>query len=201
MTYLDNGDSGSLSPDDLRILVETALNRMLNKAKETVIAAIENMKNWVTNTDERVVLEAENYAFYKGRLVIRHSIKGQTSCAIGGIIFLNRNLVSNSPESIEIVKHEYGHTVQESILGFYKYVRYIAIPSLKHRDPINYYSNPWELTADLFGEVERPGGASYYVDGAIGEALQYFVDVYDAKDLLPKPKHENFPLQFLFPTQ
>ena len=63
------------------------------------------------------------------------------------------------------------------------------------------YSNPWELTADLFGGVERPGGASYYVDGAIGEALQYFVDAYDAKDLLPKPKHENFPLQYLFPTQ
>lgn len=35
----------------------------------------------------------------------------------------------------------------------------------------------------------------------IGEALQYFVDAYDAKDLLPKPKHENFPLQYLFPTQ
>lgn len=80
-------------------------------------------------------------------------------------------------------------------------MRYIAIPSLKHRDPTNYYSNPWELTADLFGGVERPGGASYYVDGAIGEALQYFVDAYDAKDLLPKPKHENFPLQYLFPTQ
>ena len=202
MTQLGDGDSGLIpSENTWRILAEAIVNRALNKAKETVTAAIDDLKNWVTNTDERVVLEAEDYAFYKGRLVIRHSIKNQTSCAIGGIIFLNRNLATNSPESIETVKHEYGHTVQESILGFSKYVRYIAIPSLKHRDPTNYYSNPWELTADLFGGVERPGGASYYVDGAIGEALQYFVDAYDAKDLLPKPKHENFPLQYLFPTQ
>ena len=86
-------------------------------------------------------------------------------------------------------------------LGFYKYVRYIAIPSLTHRDPTDYYSNPWELTADLFGGAQRPGGTSYYVDGAVAEALQYFVNAYDAKDFLPKPRYESFPLQYLFPQQ
>ena len=93
MTQLGDGDSGLIpSENTWRILAEAIVNRALNKAKETVTAAIDDLKNWVTNTDERVVLEAEDYAFYKGRLVIRHSIKTQTSCAIGGIIFLNRNL-------------------------------------------------------------------------------------------------------------
>ena len=196
MTYLDNGDSGSLSPDDLRILVETALNRMLNKAKETVIAAIENMKNWVTNTDERVVLEAENYAFYKGRLVIRHSIKGQTSCAIGGIIFLNRNLDPDDPESIETVKHEYGHTVQESILGFAKYVKYIAIPSLRSRDiPYrDYYSLPWERTADLFGGAVHNEGEYTYHSGSLSEGIRYFNDAMGQG-----PSFINYRLWTVFP--
>ena len=162
---------------------------------------ISRVNDFIRNTDERVVLEAKYVAFYKGKLVIRHSIPNQTSCAIGGVIFLNRDELSTKPESIETVKHEYGHTVQESILGSYKYIKYIAIPSLTHRDPTNYYSNPWELTADLFGGVERSGGASYYVDGSIENALEYFVDAYYAKDFLPKPQQKTFPFQYLFPAQ
>ena len=78
------------------------------------------------------------------------------------------------------MKHEYGHIVQESILGEEKYLLCIAIPSAINCDkyPNNdrgYYSQLWECTADIFGKVktnERPGG---YEDGARLNAILYFV--------------------------
>ena len=191
------GPSPEITAETHRNFDESSGSNLIDQISQLV----NRLRNYINNTDEKVVLDAKNVAFYKGRLVVKHSIPGQTSCAIGGVIFLNRNEKSTNDNSIQAVRHEYGHTVQESILGFYKYVRYIAIPSLTHRDPTDYYSNPWELTADLFGGAQRPGGTSYYVDGAVTEALQYFVNAYDAKDFLPKPRYESFPLQYLFPQQ
>ena len=145
--------------------------------RSSISRVIERVQDFIWNTDEKVVLEAKYFAFYKGKLVIRHSIPGQTSCAIGGVIFLNRDESSGNPESIETVKHEYGHTVQESILGSRKYVKHIAIPSLLSRDVDyeDYYSLPWERTADLFGGAIHQGGNYVYHSNSVENAWTYLI--------------------------
>ena len=171
------------------------IDRLLQFVK-SITQGLSRLNKYVRNTDEKVVLDAKNVAFYKGKLVIRHSIKGQTSCAIGGIIFLNRNLDPDDPESIETVKHEYGHTVQESILGFAKYVKYIAIPSLRSRDiPYrDYYSLPWERTADLFGGAVHNEGEYTYHSGSLSEGIRYFNDAMGQG-----PSFINYRLWTVFP--
>ena len=95
-----------------------------------------------------------------------------SSFSLGGI-FLNRKTRTNETT----IKHEYGHSVQQSILGHSKYIFGIFIPSsfynLISRKNANlellYYSMPWERTADLFGNVNR----GYYADGSLVFALIY----------------------------
>ncbi|GEM_PF-6075225 len=60
------------------------------------------------------------------------------------------------------VRHEYGHTRQLEILGFWRYLRRVAFPSLTanllarlHKLPFDYYSSKWEHEADIFGGVKR----------------------------------------------
>ena len=144
-------------------------------------------RDFVRNTDEQVVLSAKHFAFYRGRLVVRHSLRGRTSCAILGMIFLNRRELPGNPESIETVKHEYGHTVQESILGLCRYVKYIALPSMRSRDvPYeDYYSLPWEYTADLLGQVCRNGGNYAYHPNAEEEAADLFALLNRRKRKVP----------------
>lgn len=144
-------------------------------------------RDFVRNTDEQVVLKAKHFAFYRGRLVVRHSLRGRTSCAILGMIFLNRRELPGNPESIETVKHEYGHTVQESILGLCRYVKYIALPSMRSRDvPYEeYYSLPWEYTADLLGQVCRSGGNYAYHPNAEEEAAALFALLNRRKRKVP----------------
>lgn len=137
----------------------------------------------MNNTDEQVVLDAKVFAFYKGRLVVRHSVPETTSCAIFGTIFLNRSETSSNPASVQVLKHEYGHTVQESILGTRKYIEYVAIPSLRsasvpYRD---YYSLPWERTADAFGGAHHDGGSYIYHSNSFEAAWKYFDMAFHAK--------------------
>ena len=59
------------------------------------------------------------------------------------------------------IKHEYGHHLQFLELGKEKYTKYVAIPSLygywSDVDYKDYYSQPWEYGADLYGGVTRDG--------------------------------------------
>lgn len=54
------------------------------------------------------------------------------------------------------VKHEWGHTVQESFLGI-RYIYKIAIPSVIGwaLNAKKYYSQLWERSADFFGGANR----------------------------------------------
>ena len=82
---------------------------------------------------------------------------------------------------INLLRHEYGHYVQEQSLGTIKYLFGIALPSISvncrnmfFKDISNseYYSMPWEVTADLFGGVSR----SYsYQSGAETRGLLYYM--------------------------
>ena len=58
----------------------------------------------------------------------------------------------------DTIKHEWGHIVQQGIMGPLKYAFMIGLPSWQqwgpsHRD---YYNRPWEINADLLGGVVRP---------------------------------------------
>ena len=90
------------------------------------------------------------FSSYEGTPVLRHSISGITSFSILNTIVLNRN--SNG---IDTVRHEWGHTVQQSLMGI--------VGNLITRNKPNpklYYSLPWEYSAHFFGGVERSSG--YY---------------------------------------
>ena len=124
----------------------------------------QNVDEYVNNTDVETVYKAPKIAFYNGTPVIRHSVSELSSWAIGGIIFLNTDLDSCSPEVQEqSLRHEYGHILQEKEFGFLKYVFIIFIPSASTYLAAqtneffdnNYYSMPWEYDADMRGQVVR----------------------------------------------
>lgn len=106
------------------------------------------------NTDENVVYKAHYFSGYKGAIVIKHSI-GDSSFSIDGTIFLNRNHCGTNSE---VIKHEYGHFLQQNEIGALYYIR-IAIPSMLNFykfDPNNvgpYYRQKWELDVDVRGGV------------------------------------------------
>ena len=115
------------------------------------------------NDDETQVLNSKVFSSYKGTPVIRHNISGITSFSISNTIILNRNENVNKG-GINTVKHEWGHTVQQSIIGTPRYIKQIAIPSIisciANPSSKTYYSLPWERSADYFGGVNRSTG--YY---------------------------------------
>ena len=121
------------------------------------------------NQDEKVALESKVFSFYKGESVVRHSIPKASSLQIVGTIFLNRNRTYNS-DGINSLNHEWGHGVQERLLGFGGYITFVAVPSVinywfgEHRnykqqypkDNPYYFTKYFERTADYFGGVTRP---------------------------------------------
>lgn len=125
------------------------------------------------NTDPDRVLNSKYFSTYKGVLVIRHSMKKFTSCALPGLIFLNRKAGRDT------LDHEYGHTRQAKLLGTLRYWVYIAVPSLRgFKNKVeDYYSQPWEKTADVLGGVERGS----YLPGAAEEGNKYLREVKEKK--------------------
>ncbi len=127
-------------------------------------------KAWnIFNTDLDTVLESETISFYKGQLVIREDwefTNGRSGSF--GIMFLDSN-----ETSADTVNHEWGHFAQLQLMGAANYVFSIAIPSMCS-NPYNpdYYSNPWERTADLFGGVNRVLG---YTENSLGWGLSQFI--------------------------
>lgn len=107
------------------------------------------------NSDEKVVLDANYFSIYEKHLVIRQGGFGKRSFSIG-VMFIDRAESSDNPLSIKTVPHEYGHTVQLRQLGLVRYLASIAIPSIKSKaEGEAYYDQPWEVTADVYGGVDR----------------------------------------------
>ena len=113
---------------------------------------LENLVN-TDNTDEQVVLDADLLAFYNGRLFLK--VKGESGLSFG-IVFFGEGI-----DDPNLVRHEYGHTVQLKKIGLADYIRQVAIPSLcgyllnetSLLPPGLYYNLPWEYTADVYGGV------------------------------------------------
>ena len=116
------------------------------------------------NTDEQKALDSHYFSFYKGQFVVRSKLKRSASF---GIMFLSS---TNPKTDANTVKHEWGHFIQLLILGPVAYTFSIAIPSALNGDAKHYYSQPWEVTADMLGGVNRT-----HVTGSEDNGWQYLV--------------------------
>ena len=102
------------------------------------------------------MLDARCLSAYKGQLVIKAPF-ARNSGSFGRIMILGiKN--SSRPEGIQTIRHEWGHYVQYQMLGTLKYYLKIGIPSFKNTfrklTHSEYFSQPWEITADIFGGVD-----------------------------------------------
>ncbi|MCL2145261.1 MAG: RHS repeat-associated core domain-containing protein [Endomicrobia bacterium] len=95
-----------------------------------------------SNTDK--VLSSEKVSFYKGMPVVR--IDSGRAWSFGSI-----HLARGDNETD--LKHEYGHAGQQMLMGPASYLFMVGIPSMAELGPWDYYSKPWETTADMFGGV------------------------------------------------
>ena len=126
----------------------------------------EDIKNFnLFNKDSNVVFDANYFSFYKGSLVIKHQTN-LSSFGVFGIIFLHVNHTEEDD-----LNHEWGHNIQEKILGSPLYMIRIAIPSmigcaLRYNDE-EYFSFPWERSADFFGNVNRSHGYSSSIESSL----------------------------------
>lgn len=95
------------------------------------------------------------------------NIKIGSTFGIGDLIVLGDNAGKDANGDFNIneyekdVKHEYGHTKQYDNMGPVKFIKDVAIPSMRgytkssKGEKINYYAQPWERGADINGEVDR----------------------------------------------
>jgi len=105
--------------------------------------------------EENRVLQARYVSLYKGKPVIRIAGLGGRSFSLYGL-FISPELEPGDRKAIDTVKHEYGHAVQLEQLGIIRYLRHIALPSMSSTvQGASYYEQPWEITADLLGGVDR----------------------------------------------
>ena len=112
------------------------------------------------NTDAGLVAKSGSVSFYKGVPVTWLNLPSSFS-------FLGIFLDTDSYVDDITVNHEFGHNVQQMILGPLFYGIFVAFPSayyclngdyLDYKNPLRekmYYSKVWERTADWFGGVDR----------------------------------------------
>ena len=117
--------------------------KVLSKIKDDV-----NNFQW-NNCDELIVIKSNYFSAYKRHFVLRTNLKRSGSY---GILFISRKIKKfKVPE--DVVRHEYGHAMQLKKMGIIRYTFFIGIPSLFNIGEGRYYDKPWEITADIMGEV------------------------------------------------
>lgn len=99
------------------------------------------------NINAQAVADAEKASFYKGMPVVKYDTKRSSS--IMGVITLDKGA------SVDIVKHEWGHGLQQLILGQANYLITVGIPSWKKWGSGDYYDKPWEIMAEMTGGVNN----------------------------------------------
>jgi hypothetical protein len=137
--------------------------------------------NYLTNTDERVVLESKGLSFYHGIPVFKADF-GQSGGFSFIIIVLDDNYTYDET-GIKTIKHEYGHRQHMDDIGVVNYFVTTAIPSLigaglSNAGIINvdYFSLPWEYAANMYGRVDHSGYTTWASDyGMLFLKYTYFV--------------------------
>ncbi len=126
------------------------------------------------NVDASAVAEATFFSGYDGQFVFFGNWKSGRSGSFGKLMGVH--LLSKGSRSFsELLKHEHGHYEQYLEIGLAKYIFAIAIPSISN-DPVDYYSQPWEVTADLLGGVTT----HYHSKGSEEAGIKYLDDVKNA---------------------
>ena len=106
------------------------------------------------------ILDAKGITYYKDKMVIKSDLMDGNGMSYGAI-FLASNITSENPGGENLLKHEYGHTVQMQEMGILGYTAYVAIPSVisfgldsAELLQCEYYSLPQEYGADIRGGVQ-----------------------------------------------
>ena len=128
----------------------------------------------IFNTNESSVLSAEKVSFYKGVPIFKFNHNRSGSFLA---IFMTKGR-----ENISTLRHEFGHNIQQLVLGPIKYLLCIGLPSWQEWSTRTYYDRPWEITADIFGKVSSrkhsitdvQRGYSYLDISAMFSTLSYF---------------------------
>lgn len=118
-------------------------------------------EKYILNDDESVVLSAEDFAFYKGALVLKLPFMGKSAFSCG-IIFMGSEI-----EDAATLCHEYGHYVHLSQIGFENYFTKAVVPSVigfwAQVPQDKYYSLPWGYTADILGDANRTNYRTHHM--------------------------------------
>ena len=101
------------------------------------------------NSDEEKVIDSKHISFYKGVPVFRIAEGGRSGSF--SAIFLAHG------KGVNTLRHERGHNWQLMMMGIANFGLMIGLPSAFEWSTRKYYDRPWEITADIFGDVtERP---------------------------------------------
>ena len=144
-------DNSGYWPQWLKDAANWVDKNIIQPVKEFFEDVSEDIENFdINNQNEKKALESNYFSAYKGTIVIRTDLDRSGSF---GAIFLTRETNDRTnPE--DVLRHEYGHTKQLQELGFVKYTIDIGIPSMLDLGDGDYYSKPWEITADIYGGVQ-----------------------------------------------
>ena len=134
-------------------IIENIINYFLDDEQSIPEGLKEDFHNFnINNQSEEVVRKSNYFSCYNGNFVIR--MNGDRSASFG-VLFISRVREYETDSFYDEVRHEYGHTKQLRELGAIKYLLCIGVPSYyQWGSDKEYYRRPWEITADIFGNVQ-----------------------------------------------
>ena len=122
------------------MVVGSAFDSQINADMEAI--------NWNPfNPDAGLAATTKKVSFYQGVPVIKVNLSEDRSGSFLGIWLVGSN-------DSDDIRHEWGHTIQQGIMGWAKYLVLIGLPSWREWSIYPYYQRPWEIMADYFGGVQ-----------------------------------------------
>ena len=129
------------------------------------------------NSDESLVLKSAKVSFYKGQFVIKSNFAFTSHRSFSfGIMFLESS-VKDTPYGRDVVRHEWGHFVQLSIIGFSKFALFYGVPSMLSVSNSYYFSLPWERSANLFGGVSGSNWTNPHTPNSDIYSILYLIGI------------------------
>ena len=160
----------------------TVLNSYNFNTTSNYVAFANNfVKTETTSVDKGIKYGFQGFYRWVPMFVIPNS--DLTSFSFG-FIFLEQEDVGDD----QVLNHEWGHTRQMLLLGIGDYFNMIAMPSMitnliARKHYVNYNCMPWEITADMFGGVNRPE----HTDTAKGLGIAYLATSEFVSNTFVKP--------------